>query len=57
MVGNEKIGSMTNGVWSRRMRRNIGFVLVSRAFNVGDRVTVMRDGQAIPGTLVDLPFM
>ncbi len=57
MVGDEKIGSMTNGVWSRRMKRNIGFALVNRAYTVGDWVSVMRDGQAVPGALVKLPFM
>lgn len=56
MVGDQKVGDMTNGVWSRRMERNIGFALVSRVLDVGDDVTIMREGQPVHGTLVDLPF-
>ncbi len=57
MVGDQKVGDMTNGVWSRRMERNIGFALVSRLLDVGDDVTIMREDQAVQGTLVDLPFL
>ncbi len=52
-----KIGSMTNIIWSYRMKRNIGFALVSVSAKAGDRVTVMRDGKAEPATLAELPFL
>ncbi len=51
-----KIGDMTNNVWSRRLKRNIGFALVSREFNVGDRVDMCNEGRIYAGELCDLPF-
>ncbi len=57
LAGGAKIGSMTNIIWSHRMKRNIGFALVSAAAKAGDRVTVMRDGKAEPATLAELPFL
>lgn len=52
-----KIGSMTNGAWSPRLGRNIGFVLISRAFEAGQRIEVVKQGAPIPGTLCVLPFV
>jgi glycine cleavage system aminomethyltransferase T len=52
-----KIGSMTNIIWSYRMKKNIGFALISASSNSGDRVTVMRDGKPEPATLAELPFL
>ena len=52
----QKIGDMTNNVWSRRLKRNIGFALVSREFNEGDRVDMCSGGQIYSGELCDLPF-
>ena len=52
-----KIGDMTNGVWSRRLARNIGFALVSREAASGDAVTVLKAGRRIPAALTELPFL
>ena len=53
----KKIGDMTNGVWSRRLKRNIGFALVSAECSPGDAVFVQKDGAEIPAALVELPFV
>ena len=52
-----KVGDMTNGVWSYRLKRNIGYALIARDFNPGDAVEVQKDGDRIPGTLRALPFL
>ncbi|MCB1449022.1 MAG: glycine cleavage system protein T [Nitratireductor sp.] len=52
-----KIGSQTNIIWSWRMKKNIGFALVSVSAKPGDRVEVMRDGGVTSGVLCDLPFI
>ncbi|MGL4406603.1 MAG: glycine cleavage T C-terminal barrel domain-containing protein, partial [Notoacmeibacter sp.] len=57
LVDGAKIGSMTNIIWSYRMKKNIGFGLVSSQAKAGDRVTIMRDGKAEPATLTELPFL
>lgn len=51
-----KIGDMTNNTWSRRLKRNIGFALVSREVNVGDRVEIVKNGKTFEGQLCELPF-
>lgn len=53
----KKIGDMTNGVWSRRLKRNIGFALVSAKCAPGDSVVVQKNGMDIPTQLVELPFI
>ena len=55
--GGEKIGDLTNCVWSYRLKKNIGFALVSVACVAGDGVEVERDGRRIPARLVELPFV
>ena len=57
MAGGAKIGSMTNIIWSHRMKKNIGFALVSASAKAGDQVTIMRDGKAEPATLAEMPFL
>ncbi|MEO1266006.1 MAG: glycine cleavage T C-terminal barrel domain-containing protein, partial [Pseudomonadota bacterium] len=52
-----RVGHMTNGVWSRRLKRNIGFALVSRDVTVGSRVDVVKDGQRVGAETVWLPFI
>ncbi|RMD48282.1 MAG: glycine cleavage system protein T [Alphaproteobacteria bacterium] len=52
-----RIGDMTNGVWSWRLERNIGFALVERSAQPGDEVTVIREGEPVAGRLVELPFL
>ncbi len=55
-VGGKKVGDMTNGTWSRKFRRNIGFALVSCAHGSGEPVKVQKDGWEIEGFLCELPF-
>lgn len=50
-------GHLTNGVWSYRLKRNIGFALVSVAAQPGDPVEVLVDGRPVPGRLTALPFL
>ena len=50
-------GSMTNGIWSPKLQRNIGFVLVERSVKIGDELEVSKNGQLLKGTTCDLPFM
>jgi aminomethyltransferase len=54
-VDGKAVGSMTNGIWSPRMQRMIGFVLLSRECQPGDTVTVHKNGEQ-QGTLCELPF-
>ncbi len=53
----ERVGSMTNGIWSPDLQRFIGFVLVTRDVQAGDRVTVQKHGKHIDATLCELPFV
>ncbi len=52
-----KIGDLTNNVWSRRLEQNIGFALVSTKSQPGDEVRVNLEGKSIKGKLVELPFL
>ncbi|RME17083.1 MAG: glycine cleavage system protein T, partial [Alphaproteobacteria bacterium] len=53
----EKIGSLTNCTWSRRLERNIGFGLVASDTAPGDRVVVQRPEGAVGASLCALPFL
>jgi glycine cleavage system aminomethyltransferase T len=55
--GGRKVGGMTNCVWSWRLKRNIGFALVSTATSPGEEVEVIKDGIALKGRLQTLPFL
>ena len=57
MSGNRRVGDMTNGVWSRRLNRTIGYALVHHNLNPGDEVEVMRNDLSVAGILTDLPFI
>lgn len=57
VVDDRKIGDMTNGVWSYRLKKNIGFALIDRAFGPGMAVTVIKNGRRIPSELAELPFI
>ena len=52
-----KVGDLTNCAWSYRLRRNIGFALISVECAAGDRVEVVKDGKHVTGTLTTLPFI
>ncbi|MEO6623821.1 MAG: glycine cleavage T C-terminal barrel domain-containing protein, partial [Burkholderiaceae bacterium] len=41
----QRVGDLTNCVWSRRLQRNIGFGLVASACAVGDTVQVQKEGR------------
>jgi glycine cleavage system aminomethyltransferase T len=55
-VDGAKVGDMTNGTWSYKLERNIGFGLLSVSCQVGDSVEVYRDCETVPGRLVEIPF-
>ena len=55
--GDQRVGHLTNCVWSWRLKRNIGFGLVASDCEAGDRVVVHKDGQRIEAGLVTLPFI
>ncbi len=57
LADGRKVGDMTNGVWSRRLKRNIGFALISCKFSPGDVVEVLKDGRRVPASLTELPFL
>ena len=52
-----KVGDMTTCAWSYRMKKNIGFALISTRCKAGDAIEVVRQGKFIPGTLTELPFL
>jgi aminomethyltransferase len=56
MVEDRKVGSMTCGAWSPRAETVIGFVLVDKQVQVGDRVDVLRNGSRDAGSICQLPF-
>ncbi len=57
MSDGRKVGDMTAGVWSYRLKRNIGYALISRDHGPGERIEVSKDGAAIPASLTGLPFL
>ena len=48
---------MTNGVWSPKLNRFIGFALVHIAAKPGTRATLVRGPDNLDGTLHPLPFV
>lgn len=56
IVDGEKVGDMTNGTWSYKLERNIGFGLVSVECRIGDPVEVRRGNETVRGRLSDIPF-
>ena len=58
LVDGKKVGDMTQCVWSPRLKRNIGYALISCSCKVGDSVTLLRSaGREVKAILVDLPFL
>jgi len=57
LAGGERIGTTTELVWSYRLRRTIGLVLVDRGAAPGSAVEVRLDGGTFAGTLRGLPFL
>jgi aminomethyltransferase len=56
-MNGRKVGDLTNCVWSHRLRKNIGFALISRDCVAGERVEVHKEGRVLAGTLQELPFL
>jgi aminomethyltransferase len=57
MKAGKKVGDLTNCVWSYRLRKNVGFALISSDCAAGDCVEVEKHGRLIGGTLKELPFL
>jgi len=57
MLDGQRIGMLTDYVWSNRMKANIGFVLIDAAVPLGTEVTVVRANGPAAGKLVDIPFL
>ena len=55
--GGKKVGDLTNCVWSYRLKKNIGFALISTTCAAGDAVEVIKDGRTVAATLTTLPFI
>jgi glycine cleavage system aminomethyltransferase T len=53
----QRIGMMTNCVWSPRMKANIGYALIDANVPVGETVQVLRDQGPVDAKLVELPFL
>ncbi len=56
MADGVKVGDMTNGAWSYKLQRNIGFGLVSVECQVGDDVQVCKGDQILDAKLARIPF-
>ena len=56
LMNGERVGDMTNGTWSYKLERTIGFGLVSADCQIGDSVEVIKDGETISGRLTGIPF-
>ena len=57
LLDREKVGDMTNCIWSPRMGANIGYALVSAQVPIGTEVRVKRAGAQTAARLVSLPFL
>ena len=53
----QRIGMMTNCVWSPRLKANIGYALIDASVPAGETVQGMRDEGPVPAKLVELPFL
>ena len=57
MQGGRKVGDLTNCVWSYRLKKNIGFALISSKCRPGEAVEVIKEGRTLTGALTPLPFV
>ena len=51
------MADLTHCAWSYRLKKNIGFALISTRCAAGDAVEVVKEGRALAGTLTALPFI
>ena len=58
MVGKQKVGQITSGIWSPRLNRNVGLSMIERDhWDAGTKVSVgLQTGQEVPGEISLLPF-
>ena len=56
-LGGQRVGKMTNCVWSPRMTANIGYALIDASVQAGQEVLVMREQGPVTAKLVELPFL
>lgn len=53
----QRLGDLTNGVFSYRLQQNIGFALIAASCRIGDWVEVHLPSGPRHGTLTDIPFI
>ncbi len=53
----QKVGDLTNCVFSIRMQKNLGFALIATDCRVGQRVEALVNGKLEPGVLTEMPFL
>ena len=58
MVGTQKIGQITSGIWSPRLKMNVGLSLIERDFwSIGQPVEILTpDGKTRPGKITTFPI-
>ena len=56
-VNGEKVGDMTMALWSPRLKRSIGYALISVDVKPGETVVVKRPSGDVEGELCELPFL
>jgi glycine cleavage system aminomethyltransferase T len=52
-----RVGSLTNCVWSYRLKKNIGFALISSRCRAGAQIDILKEGRTLRGMLTELPFL
>ncbi|MDE3029281.1 MAG: glycine cleavage system protein T, partial [Paracoccaceae bacterium] len=57
LFAGDRVGMMTNCVWSPRMQANIGYALIDARIAAGQTVQVMRADGPSMARLVELPFL
>ncbi len=59
MVGQQQVGQITSGIWSPRLKANVGQSLIDRGFwEIGQEVTVITpDGQHRHGHVLKMPMV
>ena len=58
MVGQQQVGQITSGIWSPRLKANVGQSLIERGFwEIGQEVMVVTaDGEHRQGKITTMPM-
>ncbi|MEM9280026.1 MAG: glycine cleavage T C-terminal barrel domain-containing protein, partial [Pseudomonadota bacterium] len=56
-LNGDKVGDMTNCIWSPRLKQNIGYALIRSNIEVGQVVQVKRARGMVDAELCELPFL